>query len=138
MKKGSVSYTRKLNNKNLGQIEIGVWCNGNTTVFGTVTGGSIPSIPVFFISHFSTQQASKSVPDIHRDDPLHPCFFISHFQHNRLRNPFPISIGTIPSIPVLLFLFFCLIYESFWHKILPLFLISFVFKVVGRLVYTCY
>ena len=24
---------------------LGVWCNGNTTVFGTVTGGSIPSIP---------------------------------------------------------------------------------------------
>ena len=24
-----------------------MWCNGNTTVFGTVTGGSIPSIPGF-------------------------------------------------------------------------------------------
>lgn len=24
---------------------LGGWCNGNTTVFGTVTGGSIPSLP---------------------------------------------------------------------------------------------
>ena len=46
----------------------------NTTGFGIrsryPSGRSTPSL-FFFISHFSTQQASKSVPDIHRDDPLH-------------------------------------------------------------------
>lgn len=45
MKEWSIRCYTELNDKNLGQIKIGVWCNGNTTVFGTVTGGSIPSIP---------------------------------------------------------------------------------------------
>gem|GEM_PF-6066838 len=46
--------------------QIGAWCNGNTTVFGTVAGGSIPSVPatqVIYQAGLSSGSSTASFAD---------------------------------------------------------------------------
>ncbi len=54
-------YLRLLPLQRETNYEMGRWCSGNTTVFGTVVGGSIPSRPAIGRQAWSKELAEKLI-----------------------------------------------------------------------------